>query len=87
MLGEELKDRVRSSFIALFLIAVGLAVAGMWELLKFAGDKLFHFTAQGRDPDDTMFDMIDVLIGCTVFTVFLIIKRRRKLSHIRVVKS
>lgn len=78
LLGEELKDRLPSSFIAFYFIAVGLAVAGFWELMEFAGDKLFHFTAQGRDPDSTMYDMIDGLIGGTVFVVFFVIKRREK---------
>lgn len=78
LLGEELKDKLPSPFIALYLVAVALAVAGTWELLEFAGDKLLHFTAQGRDPDDTMFDMIDGLIGGAIFTVFLVVKRGKK---------
>lgn len=76
LVGEELKDKLPSAFVALYLVAVALAVAGTWELLEFAGDKLLHFTAQGRDPDDTMFDMIDGLIGGTIFTIFFVIKRR-----------
>lgn len=53
-------------------------MAGLWELLEFAGDKLFHFTAQGRDPDDTMLDMIDGLMGGTVFAAFLVANRNKK---------
>ena len=53
-------------------------MAGLWELLEFAGDKLFHFTAQGRDPYDTMLDMIDGLMGGTVFAAFLVANRNKK---------
>lgn len=64
------------SFIALYMISFSLAAAAVWELLEFAGDKLFSFTAQGRDPDDTMIDMIMGLIGGSI-TAFAILKLRR----------
>ena len=66
-----------NSFIALYMICFSLAAAAAWELLEFAGDKLFSFTAQGRDPDDTMIDMIMGLIGGSI-TAFAIVKLRDK---------
>ena len=65
------------SFIALYMICFSLAAAAVWELMEFAGDKLFSFTAQGRDPDDTMIDMIMGLIGGSI-TAFAILKLKRK---------
>jgi len=66
-----------NSFIALYMLSFSLAAAALWELLEFAGDKLFSFTAQGRDPDDTMIDMIMGLIGGLV-TVIVILTLRNK---------
>lgn len=64
-----------NSFIALYMICFSLASAAVWELMEFAGDKLFSFTAQGRDPDDTMIDMIMGLIGGSI-SAFVILKLR-----------
>lgn len=66
-----------NAFIALYMISFSLAAAAVWELMEFAGDKLFSFTAQGRDPDDTMVDMIMGLIGGSI-TAFVILKLRDK---------
>ncbi|HSJ39213.1 MAG TPA: hypothetical protein VK945_13485 [Planococcus sp. (in: firmicutes)] len=66
-----------NSFVALYMISFSLAAAAAWELLEFAGDKLFSFTAQGRDPDDTMIDMIMGLIGGSI-TALVILKLRGK---------
>lgn len=69
--GEELSKKLPNSFIILYIFCFSLAGAGAWELLEFAGDKWFHFTAQGRDPDDTMFDMIDGMIGGVAAALFI----------------
>ncbi|MGX7596765.1 hypothetical protein ACWNS2_16285 [Planococcus plakortidis] len=66
-----------NSIIALYMISFSLAAAAVWELLEFAGDKLFSFTAQGRDPDDTMIDMIMGLLGGSI-TAFAILQLRRR---------
>lgn len=67
------------SFIALYMISFSLAAAAVWELLEFAGDKLFSFTAQGRDPDDTMIDMIMGLIGGAITACVILLLRRKGL--------
>ncbi|WP_052343897.1 hypothetical protein [Bacillus massiliigorillae] len=72
IVGDNLVKQLPKFFIGLYIIVFALAVAGAWELLEFAGDKLFHFTAQGRDPDDTMFDMIDGLIGGIIASIFIV---------------
>nr|WP_295971863.1 hypothetical protein [uncultured Bacillus sp.] len=72
MTGKELPGLLPNSFIVLYIFCFSLASAGGWELLEFAGDKLFHFTAQGRDPDDTMYDMIDGMIGGLVAAYFIV---------------
>lgn len=66
-----------NAFIALYMICFSLAAAAVWELMEFAGDKLFNFTAQGRDPDDTMIDMIMGLIGGLITAVVILKLRSR----------
>lgn len=68
--GKKTVSRLSQKFIILYIIVFVLAVAGFWELLEFAGDRFFHFTAQGRDHADTMFDMIDGFLGGIVFCIF-----------------
>jgi len=72
MIHENVLAQISKMFIAIYIIIFALAVAGLWELAEFAGDKLFHFTAQGRDPSDTMYDMIDGLIGGIVTALFIV---------------
>lgn len=72
LLGQQEVEKLPKSFIGLYIIMFALAVAGLWELMEFAGDKLFQFTAQGRDPDDTMIDMIDGLIGGAVAALLIL---------------
>lgn len=79
LVGKTIIDQLPKFFIGLYIILFALAIAGAWELLEFAGDKLFHFTAQGRDPDDTMFDMIDGLIGGIIASTFIIRSHSKKL--------
>ncbi|WP_050613824.1 hypothetical protein [Bacillus testis] len=74
MIGQERAESLPKPFIAFYIIVCGLAIAGAWELMEFAGDQLFSFTAQGRDPKDTMFDMIDGLCGATIMAFILIRK-------------
>ena len=77
MLGEHLTAQLPNVFIGLYIICFSLASAAVWELLEFAGDKLLQLTIQGRNPDDTMIDMIDGLVGGTV-TALIILRQRKK---------
>ena len=75
MIGEELIRQLPKAFLASIMVIFALGSAGAWELLEFAGDQWFHFTAQGRDPKDTMFDMMDGLIGGIISAVYYLIKK------------
>lgn len=79
MIYDNVLSQIPKAFIATYIIVFALAVAGLWELMEFAGDKLFQFTAQGRDPSDTMYDMIDGLIGGIVTALFIV--RNLKINH------
>ncbi|QFK70565.1 hypothetical protein F7984_04565 [Pradoshia sp. D12] len=76
IIGEELTQKLPKAFLASLMVIFALCLAGAWELLEFAGDQLFHFTAQGRDHKDTMFDMMDGLIGGIISAVFYLIIRK-----------
>jgi hypothetical protein len=75
IIGEELMRNLPKAFLAGLMVIFALCSAGAWELLEFAGDQLFHFTAQGRDPKDTMFDMMDGLIGGISSAVVYLIRK------------
>ncbi|WP_071393580.1 hypothetical protein [Bacillus tuaregi] len=74
--GEDMAARLPKGFVTLYMISFALAAAGLWELFEFAGDKWFHMTAQGRNHDDTMFDMINGLTGGTVAALIYWRKQR-----------
>lgn len=81
VLGNGGVSSLSNSFILLYILCFSLAAAAAWELLEFAGDKLFAFTAQGRDPDDTMFDMIMGGIGGLIAAVAILIVRHKDKSE------
>lgn len=78
IIGEELMRKLPKAFLAGLMVIFALCSAGAWELLEFAGDQLFHFTAQGRDPKDTMFDMMDGLIGGVISAIFYSIRNNER---------
>lgn len=75
VLGNSGTAILSNSFIMLYILCFSLAAAAAWELLEFAGDKLFSFTAQGRDPDDTMYDMIMGMLGGLIAGFAILIVR------------
>ncbi len=77
IIGEELTHKLPKAFLAGIMVIFALGSAGAWELLEFAGDQLFHFTAQGRDHNDTMFDMMDGLIGGIISAILYLIIRKK----------
>lgn len=74
---HEVVAQLSDSFVALYMLSFVLAAAGIWELWEFAGDQWFHLTT-GRGHADTMFDMLDGLVGGIV-VCWIILKRRQRL--------
>ena len=59
-------------FNIVFILAVSLAIAGLWEFNEFTFDNLFNKDAQLVIPtgiDDTMQDMLAAFIGSILFCI------------------
>ncbi|MBI5875939.1 MAG: hypothetical protein HZB81_08900 [Deltaproteobacteria bacterium] len=59
------KLRLTLPFVGLFTIISAMAVGGFWEIGEFAVDKIFNKDTQ-NGLDNTMWDLIDDLIGGTL---------------------
>lgn len=77
--GDKAAEWLSRKFIIIYILAFVMAVAGLWELLEFAGDTFLSFNAQGRDHTDTMMDMFDGLLGGTLFCIlFFYVRKKRR---------
>ena len=63
-----------------FVVAIGIASAGIWESREFTGDTLLGTNAQLGSLKDTMEDIICGTLGSMVFAIYigLVMKARRK---------
>lgn len=57
--------------IVAFIIGVGIAAAGVWEIIEFTGDTFLHTNAQLGSLQDTMEDMICGTLGSCVFALYM----------------
>ncbi len=63
------KVRLSNPLIGIFTVIFTLAVGAMWEIGEFTVDNVFNIRTQDDLPD-TMWDLIDDLIGGVVAAVF-----------------
>ena len=70
----------RIGVIVTFVFAIGIASAGIWEIIEFTGDTLLGTNAQLGSLQDTMEDIICGTLGSMVFAIYigLVMKARRK---------
>ncbi len=68
------------SVIVTFILAVGIAAAGIWEMIEFAGDTFLNTNAQLGSLQDTMEDIICGTLGSCVFAIYtgVVMKAKRK---------
>ncbi len=66
------KIRLTLPFIGIFTVTFALAIGALWEIGEFSVDQLFGLDAQ-RGLNDTMWDLINDLIGGTVIAVLGVI--------------
>ncbi len=69
---------VRKIFVILYLFTFSMGVASVWEITEFLFDT-FLGTQMQRGLNDTMFDMIDALIG----TIIMILLYSKRLSNFK----
>src|SRR3990172_7384803 len=66
------KIRLTLPLVGLFTITFAMAVGGLWEIGEFAVDKIFNKDTQ-NGLDNTMWDLINDLIGGTFVAIMGII--------------
>lgn len=71
------KQNKRSVIIA-FILAVGIAAAGIWEMIEFTGDTFLKTNAQLGSLQDTMEDIICGTLGTCVFAIYIGIVMKTK---------
>jgi len=57
--------------VTLFIFAIGMASAGVWEIIEFTGDTFFGTNAQLGSLQDTMEDIICGTIGGGIYAVYI----------------
>ncbi len=62
------KLRLTIPFVGFFTVIFAMAVGALWEIIEFTVDNLFDKTTQ-KGLDDTMWDLINDLIGGMVVAV------------------
>lgn len=71
---KEDRKRLKKIFLFIYLFMFGMAVSGLWEILEFIIDEIWHINCQAGGLRDTMIDMIDGLIGTLIITPLLLRK-------------
>lgn len=75
--GSIFKER-KTALVVLFVIAVTIASAGIWEMIEFTGDQVFGLNAQLGSLQDTMEDIICGTIGGTIYAVYIGVMMKMK---------
>lgn len=70
----------RTGLVVLFILAITIASAGIWEIIEFTGDTFFGLNAQLGSLQDTMEDIICGTIGGAVYAIYigLMMKKRHR---------
>lgn len=61
----------KKGVIIAFILAVGIAGAGIWEIIEFTGDTFLNTNAQLGSLQDTMEDIICGTLGACVFAIYI----------------
>lgn len=64
--------------VVTFILAVGIAAAGIWEIIEFTGDTFLGTNAQLKSLRDTMEDIICGTAGSMLFAINIGLKMKRK---------
>ena len=68
----------KTGLIILFILAISIASAGIWEIIEFTGDTLFGANAQLGSLQDTMEDIICGTIGGGIYAIYIGIMMKSK---------
>ena len=71
-------DRPRKRiYFVIYMFMFSMGIASIWELIEFGLDRYLGFDCQAGGLTDTMFDILDCLIGSIIATIYYYFKIRK----------
>ena len=64
-------------FFVIYMFMFSMGIASIWELIEFGLDRYLGFDCQAGGLTDTMFDILDCLIGSIISTIYYYFKIRK----------
>ena len=64
-------------FFVIYMFMFSMGIASIWELIEFGLDRYLGFDCQAGGLTDTMFDILDFLIGSVIATIYYYFKIRK----------
>lgn len=64
-------------FFVIYMFMFSMGIASIWELIEFGLDRYLGFDCQTGGLTDTMFDILDCLIGSIIATIYYYFKIRK----------
>ena len=64
-------------FFVIYMFMFSMGIASIWELIEFGLDRYLGFDCQAGGLIDTMFDILDCLIGSVIATIYYYFKIRK----------
>ena len=64
-------------FFVIYMFMFSMGIASIWELIEFGLDRYLGFNCQAGGLTDTMFDILDCLIGSIIATIYYYFKIRK----------
>ena len=64
-------------FFVIYMFMFSMGIASIWELIEFGLDRYLGFDCQAGGLTDTMFDILDCLIGSIIATIYYYFKIRK----------
>ena len=64
-------------FFVIYMFMFSMGIASIWELIEFGLERYLGFDCQAGGITDTMFDILDCLIGSIIATIYYYFKIRK----------
>lgn len=64
-------------FFVIYMFMFSMGIASIWELIEYGLDRYLGFDCQAGGLTDTMFDILDCLIGSVIATIYYYFKIRK----------
>ena len=65
-------------FFVIYMFMFSMGIASIWELIEFGLDRYLGFDCQAGGLTDTMFDILDCLVGSIIATTYYYFKIKKQ---------